>query len=41
MFTYAGKVIILANGQIVNKQIKKMGPTYTSPGCSFVYIMPL
>ena len=40
IFNYAGKVIILANGQIVNKQIKKMGPTYTPLGCSFVHIMP-
>ena len=39
MFNYAGKVII-PNGQIVNKQIKKMGPTDTTLGCSFVLIMP-
>ena len=33
IFNYAGKVII-PNGHIVNKQIKNMGPTYTSLGCS-------
>ena len=39
IFDYAGKVTI-PNDQNIDKQIKKMGPTYTTLGSSFVHSMP-
>ena len=39
IFDYAGKVTI-PNDQNIDKQIKKMGPTYTTLGSPFVHSMP-